>query len=201
MKKYNNLTCISPRTSVQLSNTHNIAAFIMNEGLHGDVVIKTEDGNVLLNTFGIFIDRIADMEYREELLKELIPMQTGEAPADYIQENTEVESMNEWDRLERQAKRYQEMYPEGTRILLIQMGDDPRPIPPNTRGTVCFVDDIGTVHCDFDNGRHLGMCPGEDSFRKLTQEEIEEENNAICVEETVDDDINDDQGESFGQSM
>ena len=26
------------------------------------------------------------------------------------------------------------------------------------------------------NGRSLGVVPGEDSFRKLTQEEIEEEN-------------------------
>lgn len=109
--------------------------------------------------------------------------------------------MNDWSRLARQAERYQSSYPEGTRILLIKMGDDPNPISPNTRGTVDFVDDIGTVHCIFDNGRNLGLVPGEDKFRKLTQQEIDEENDAICVEETVEEDINNGQGEGFVQSM
>lgn len=44
-----------------------------------------------------------------------------------------------------------------------------------TRGTVRVIDDIGTLHCDFDNGRSLGVVPGEDSFRKLTDEELAEE--------------------------
>ena len=50
------------------------------------------------------------------------------------------------------VKRMKEQYPAGTRIVLDQMGDDPRPIPPGTKGTVRVVDDMGTVHCDFDNG-------------------------------------------------
>lgn len=83
--------------------------------------------------------------------------------------------MNEWERNRRMAERYKESYPPGTRIMLLQMGDDPRPIEPNTRGTVKFVDDMGTLHCDFDNGRQLGVVPGEDSFRKLTEQELAEE--------------------------
>ncbi len=58
-------------------------------------------------------------------------------------------------------------FPVGSRILLVQMGDDPRPIPPNTMGTVVAVDDMGTVHCIFDNGRRLGLIPGEDVFHKV----------------------------------
>ena len=77
------------------------------------------------------------------------------------------------------------MYPPGTRVLLIQMGDDPRPIEPNTRGTVVAVDDMGTVHCKFDNGRQLGMVYGEDSFRRLTQEELAEENNDTALEDAI----------------
>ena len=57
--------------------------------------------------------------------------------------------------------------PVGSRILLLQMGDDPRPIPPNTMGTVVAVDDMGTIHCIFDNGRRLGLIPGEDVFHKV----------------------------------
>ena len=93
--------------------------------------------------------------------------------------------MNEFAKLERQAKMLKESYPKGTRILLIEMGNDPQPIEPNTRGTVECVDDIGTIHCAFDNGRHLGVVYGEDTFHKLTQEEIDEENASICVEETT----------------
>ena len=85
--------------------------------------------------------------------------------------------MNEWDRLRRQAERYKQEYPAGTRVLLLSMGSDPRPVENNTRGTVIAVDDIGTVHCKFDNGRQLGMIPGEDSFRALTQEELQQEQN------------------------
>lgn len=62
------------------------------------------------------------------------------------------------------VQRTKEQYPTGTRIELDFMGDDPRPITPGTKGTVRIVDDIGTVHCDFDNGRRLGLIPGEDSF-------------------------------------
>ena len=80
--------------------------------------------------------------------------------------------MNEWERLHRQAERYKQKYPPGTRIELLSMGSDPRPIESGTRGSVAFVDDMGTLHCDFDNGRRLGVIPGEDSFRTLTEEEV-----------------------------
>ncbi|MDD4546138.1 MAG: DUF4314 domain-containing protein [Oscillospiraceae bacterium] len=87
----------------------------------------------------------------------------------------------------RNAKRIKEMYPKGTRIELISMNDPYAPVPPGTRGTVNFVDDIGTVFPKWDNDRSLGIVPGEDSFRKLTQEEIEAENQ--------------DQNENNGMSM
>lgn len=44
--------------------------------------------------------------------------------------------MNEFDRLHRVAKNLKERYPRGTRIMLLSMGDDPRPIESGTRGTV-----------------------------------------------------------------
>ena len=83
--------------------------------------------------------------------------------------------MSEWDRLHRQAKMMKERYPAGMRIMLLHMGSDPFPVAPNTKGTVVVVDDIGTVHCDFDNGRSMGLIPGEDTFRRLTADEIAEE--------------------------
>ena len=70
-----------------------------------------------------------------------------------------------------QIERLQEQYPPGTRIELHFMPDDPRPIEPGTCGTVRFVDDIGTLHCDFDNGRSLGVLWGVDNFTVIGQEE------------------------------
>lgn len=74
-------------------------------------------------------------------------------------------------------------YPEGTRICLDSMGNDPNPIPPGTKGTVEFVDDCGSVFCKFDNGRSLGMIPGEDSFHKIQEEVQTEEIGEELVEE------------------
>ena len=86
--------------------------------------------------------------------------------------------MNEWERQRRKAEYLKKAYPPGTRIVLNSMGDDPRPIESGTRGTVAVVDDIGTVHCNFDNGRRLGLIEGEDDFRTLTEQELNEEENA-----------------------
>lgn len=87
--------------------------------------------------------------------------------------------MNEYERMRMQAQRMKEAYPAGTRVYLNCMGDDPRPLPPGSKGTVSNVDDMGTVHVNWDNGRALGLVPGEDSFRPLTEEELAEEE-SLC---------------------
>ena len=68
------------------------------------------------------------------------------------------------------VRRMKENCKPGTRIQLDFMGDDPRPIPPGTKGTVRVVDDMGTVHCNFDNGRCLRLIPGEDAFHVITED-------------------------------
>ena len=64
-----------------------------------------------------------------------------------------------------QIKKIKEEYPSGAEIIVDRMADDPRPVAPGTQGTVIAVDDIGTLHCNF-NGRQLGVIPGVDSFHK-----------------------------------
>ena len=60
-----------------------------------------------------------------------------------------------------------EQYSPGTRIRLNSMEDPYAPIAPGTEGEVDFVDDIGTIHMKWDNGRSLALIPGEDSFTVL----------------------------------
>lgn len=90
--------------------------------------------------------------------------------------------MNEWERNERMAKRYRADYPPGTRLLLLHMNDPFAPVPEGTRGTVVHVDDQSQIHMKWDNGRTLAIIPGEDSFRKLTSEELAEESDENMCE-------------------
>lgn len=67
--------------------------------------------------------------------------------------------------------RIKEGYPPGTKIRLHQMSDPYAPVPSGTEGVVDMVDDMGTIHMIWDNGRTLGLVPGEDSFSVIPQEE------------------------------
>ncbi len=55
-------------------------------------------------------------------------------------------------------------YPKGTRIRLVNMQDPYAPVPSGTEGTVSFVDDMGTIHMEWDNNRTLGLIPNVDAF-------------------------------------
>lgn len=70
---------------------------------------------------------------------------------------------------------YKQMYPKGTRICVDSMENDPNPILSGTYGKVDFVDDAGTLHCVFDDGRTLGVIPNVDRFHVVEEQELTEE--------------------------
>ena len=52
-----------------------VADYIVKEGLQSDLMITTPFDLPLITTFGPYIDKINDYEYREKLLEVLIPKQ------------------------------------------------------------------------------------------------------------------------------
>ena len=70
-----------------------------------------------------------------------------------------------------QLEQLRKEYPIGTRVELIHM-DDPynKKLVPGCKGSVRWVDDWGTIHMNWDCGSGLGVVYGEDSCRKVVEE-------------------------------
>jgi hypothetical protein len=74
---------------------------------------------------------------------------------------------------QKEIERIKEEYPAGTRIELIRMDDPYAPLESGMMGTVERVDDIGTLHMKWDNGRTLGVVTSEDSFKVISKPSVE----------------------------
>lgn len=49
----------------------------------------------------------------------------------------------------------------GERVELIHTNDPHTKLKPGTRGTVSFIDDMGTVHVNWDDGGRLGLIEAD----------------------------------------
>ena len=65
------------------------------------------------------------------------------------------------------VERLRLQYPAGWRVELVSMDDPYARLKPGDQGTVVAVDDIGTVHIDWDNGSGLGAAYGADVIRRI----------------------------------
>ena len=77
---------------------------------------------------------------------------------------------------EAEVEKLRKEYPAGTRVELVRMDNEPNPdIHPGIRGTVETVDDAGNIRVRWSYGGEVRVVYGEDECRKLTPEEIAEE--------------------------
>lgn len=61
-------------------------------------------------------------------------------------------------------------YSQGCRVELVRMDDPYSRLKPGDRGAVDYVDDTGTIFCNWDCGSTLGVVYGEDAVRILKPE-------------------------------
>ena len=72
------------------------------------------------------------------------------------------------------VKKYKQKFPPGTRVELKHLNDPFATIPVGTQGTVRFVDDIGNIHVNWDDGSCLALVPGVDYFCRVEEPTIRE---------------------------
>ena len=70
-------------------------------------------------------------------------------------------------------KQLKEYYTPGTRVMLIRMRDHYTNLRQGDRGTVTLVDDIGSIHVNWDRGSNLAVLFGEDECVKIEEGELE----------------------------
>ena len=69
-----------------------------------------------------------------------------------------------------EVARVKREYPIGSRVVLDEMDDVQAP-PIGTQGTVCYVDDIGSIGVAWDNGGGLNVAYGQDRCHIVRTEE------------------------------
>lgn len=67
------------------------------------------------------------------------------------------------------VERVRASYPPGTRVRLVSMNDPYTKLDPGTAGIVQCVDDVATIHINWDNGSTLGAVYGEDIIEKIKE--------------------------------
>lgn len=67
-----------------------------------------------------------------------------------------------------QLENLKALYPKHTKVQLVHMRDEYAP-PEGTIGYVTNVDDMGTIHVNWQNGSSLGLVEGVDIFYVLSR--------------------------------
>lgn len=70
--------------------------------------------------------------------------------------------------MRKQVERLKREYPAGTKVELQSMAGETQ-MPSGLTGSVLFVDDVGSIHVNWENGSSLALIPGEDEFQVILE--------------------------------
>ena len=72
-------------------------------------------------------------------------------------------------RLGEQVAQIKEEYPIGTKLKLIAMKYPQPTVPSGAVGEVVYIDNIGTLKIQWDNGRTFGIVVTDDKFEVMSK--------------------------------
>jgi Domain of unknown function (DUF4314) len=76
--------------------------------------------------------------------------------------------------------RHTDLYPVGTRVLLVRTTDEYTRLQPGATGTVNFIDDLGTIHVRWDDGSSLGIVPAFGDVISKEEEGYDERDRSVA---------------------
>ena len=137
-------------------NGNSVNHDLMRVDEHGNFVLKTNTEKT--NDIDDYVHKNFHDENNDDA--DLQPL--GED--DDYEPHHEMPSM---DRFHKQNIEYMNKIMKGKRVELIYMKDDYTDLKPGDKGTINFIDDIGQIHVDWDNGSKLALIPEVDRWRML----------------------------------
>ena len=73
--------------------------------------------------------------------------------------------------MRKEIERLRKRYPEGTTVRLFSMTGEPQ-MQEGLIGTVRLVDDIGSIHVNWENRSTLALLPDEDDFEIVREQQM-----------------------------
>lgn len=126
-----------------------IVTFYSEDKIYKILEIQKQKDNFKVAIFPNKIKKIIKSEELEDLILSIKNQK--------IQPNINLENI----------KKY---YKTGQKVRLIKMYDYIAPIPPLTTGIIEYIDDIGQIHINWNNGSKLALVPNVDEFEILKAE-------------------------------
>lgn len=123
---------------------------------------ENADWNAICDLIQTHMGEWTQTKYSETVLPEIkTPAQFFVHECDYLASRKELNL----------ASLFSDIPAKGRRVKLIKM-DDIQGVPPGTRGIVTDIDDMGTIHVQWDNGSSLGLIPGVDEYEFVEEANV-----------------------------
>lgn len=149
-----------------------ILELIYKRNLKNTQMLIIDDDRLILEYFiGQYLYKILLIEFKNKnyevlILPNNIPRVVDFEGLENIILSIEKETYKE--RLtQEEINQIKEKYVAGTKIELIKMYDYINAVPTGIKGKVDHVDDLGTIHVNWENGSTLGLIVGKDEFKVI----------------------------------
>lgn len=115
--------------------------------IYKTLYIKEFEGKLKITVYPDRLERVIEVSELDDII---LTIHKQSNPKEHTQE---------------EIQQIKEKYVAGTKVELVKMYDLIAPVPEGTKGIVQYVDDIGTIHINWETGSSLGLVVGTDEFK------------------------------------